>query len=639
MASLLIFFIIISSGSVLSSAIYNKSYEDALPITVGFIILTLFLFGIFNLLSLGFIFILLLSLGCYCFSIYYVFHKKTIKQFANNLITPGFIIFSLFYCVLIVCNKGRVPSFYDEFTHWADIVKVMTQLNTFGTNAVSDSLFASYPPGTALFLYFNQKLHLMFDSGAAFSQWRMYLAHQTIFVSFLLPFLKGFHFKQFLFAIISASVLLISPLIFFGGYLYTGLLVDSLLGIIGGAALGMIFVTKDKDIFYKLYIFFSTAILVLIKDAGIIFGAFIVFAYCIDELVSDDNKLKLNRPSKANLSNMVYSVSFLIVPKLLWSIHVNLSGCKVAFSNPVELKSLIKVLLFMDDSYRSTVFKYFWSLFINNGVSLFTSGIKISYLSLTLLMLAFTYYIYTLYKNDSGIKLRTKKPILVISFVQLAMYIIGLCTVTYMFKFSVGEALGLASYDRYIKIGFLASWMLLMVMIIRLMLYWKDGTKRVCAIMLCILAMSPWINFAEFVSRETVYKSQETMKSNIEFAEYMRRYIPADNSRIYFVGQETLGYEYISTRYLMRPNMYNDNFSWSIGEPFSEEDYATKTITADEWHRELMEKYDYVALYKINDYFIENFGDLFMDRDDIKEKGIYSVDKSSGKLILCNEEI
>jgi len=45
--------------------------------------------------------------------------------------------------------------------------------------------------------------------------------------------------------------------------------------------------------------------------------------------------------------------------------------------------------------------------------------------------------------------------------------------------------------------------------------------------------------------------------------------------------------------------------------------------------------YDYVLLYKINDYFIEEFSSVFDDKQIIMPATLYSVDKNDGTLRLA----
>lgn len=73
----------------------------------------------------------------------------------------------------------------------------------------------------------------------------------------------------------------------------------------------------------------------------------------------------------------------------------------------------------------------------------------------------------------------------------------------------------------------------------------------------------------------------------------------------------------------------NENGSWSIGEePFYDGDIWTQIIAPEDWEASVLDGYDYVYLFYVNDYFRETYSDFFCG--DIEEQTLYSVDKSAG---------
>ena len=107
------------------------------------------------------------------------------------------------------------------------------------------------------------------------------------------------------------------------------------------------------------------------------------------------------------------------------------------------------------------------------------------------------------------------------------------------------------------------------------------------------------------------------------------------DDRIYYISQESSGYDYWVSRFNARPNSFSENFSWSIGEPFYDGDVWTKNMTADQWQAMLLEGYDYVALYRINDYFLENYSHLFAQPEEIAVNTLYRVNCQTGLLEKC----
>ena len=65
---------------------------------------------------------------------------------------------------------------------------------------------------------------------------------------------------------------------------------------------------------------------------------------------------------------------------------------------------------------------------------------------------------------------------------------------------------------------------------------------------------------------------------------------------------------------------------WSLGKPYSPDDQWTANISVDEWSKKL-EGFTYVYLYSVDDRFINDYGQLFENKNDIKNKNIYRVHK------------
>lgn len=238
----------ISSGSILCSTVWNKKYCEILPITCSAIVLIEFIFGILGSLIAGFWVALGLCTICYFICIYFWIVKRNFKNVLENTVTSGLVVFAGLCCIYILCSYRMLPMNIDEFSHWADIVKVMSYLDDFGTNPAAYSIFASYPPGMALFQYFFEKIHT-FVTGASYSEWRLYLAYQSFAISFMMPFLKIYSNKKVGIIIITATAVFLCPTLFFPNF-HSALFIDAFLGILFGTGLAGILLENDKDVFY-----------------------------------------------------------------------------------------------------------------------------------------------------------------------------------------------------------------------------------------------------------------------------------------------------------------------------------------------------------------------------------------------------
>ena len=131
----------------------GRRFEECLPMSCMGIVLAMFVFGLFGFLRLAPPFVALVACAGLCAGAVLAVRRGTRKDFLGRLLTPGFALTIAFWLALSYLDYGMVASVWDEFSHWADIVKVMTQLDDFGTNPLSHSRFQSYPPAMALYRF------------------------------------------------------------------------------------------------------------------------------------------------------------------------------------------------------------------------------------------------------------------------------------------------------------------------------------------------------------------------------------------------------------------------------------------------------------------------------------------------------
>lgn len=631
MLTQIVLFGVLVSGSVLGSSVLKKRFEDILPITCAFIVLLLFLCGTMGAMKQGVYFVLAISCFLWIYSVYYVWKQKTIIQFIRFFVTPAFAIFSLAYIVLIYTNYGRLAMVWDEFSHWADIVKAMVSIDDFGTNPAAHSMFQSYPPGMSLFQYFFQKVYLLLNKGELFSEWRLYYAYQIFFLSFLMPFLRELSFenisiKKIFDIFVSAVLCCLGPMLVFDD-IYMIVLIDAVLGLLAGTGAAMIFVRRRKDWCYDLYIMMNIAMLVLAKDAGMLFAIFLLLMYMIDTIFYRDIS------GKQRVINCIFAALATILPKLLWSYNIKSDNAYVSFSNSIELKELFKVILGLDrTSYRAEVVSNFFTALISARFEVSVFKIGIPYILLCCGVMFFVYVLYKKYKDNKKTS-SIQKTILILFVSEIVIYILGLL-VTYMFKFSEYEAVGLASFDRYMSIIF--ECMIIFLLMLTIYYISANGKKYglVITSLILVLALVPWGMVKTIGMRHGVLASVNTRARYIPIVEQIEE-IAKDSEeslKITVISQESAGYDLLILRYSLRPHLIVG--AESIGKSFYEGDIYTVEVSAEEWKQELKENVDYVALYHLNDYFMEEYSCVFENPEDIREDGVYRVNKENGLLQL-----
>lgn len=618
----------LASPSVFLAVRRGKRFELTFPLSVMASVLILFGFGLGGMLELGVPFLLCLSAYIYVLTAVCLFRERRFRSLFENLVTPGAVFFLITYGLLTLWNQGKMACNWDEFSHWVDIVKAATYIDDFGTNPAANSTFQSYPPAMMLFQYALQKVYMLLNPGFGFSEWRAYFGYQIFFIAVMLPFFRNISFRQPVTMAATAVVILLAPLVFFRN-LYSAVYIDGFVGILFGSGLAMTILRTRGEKWYPAYICLLCAVLTIAKDVGFAFSLILALLFAVDTLLDPNTRSNGLRWLVAPLP---LTAAYLL--KLLWGWELKTSGARISFSGSIDWEVLWNVLLGRDTSYRSGLLPLYFEALCNQTVSFGRIPLKFSYVALILLFCIAFLLIWLLFRKYQPEQGKRCGIILTISAGALVAYTLGLCVI-YMFKFSEYEATRLASMDRYLNIAFVGIWLAIGLM----MIFWAGKLRRQVAmpvLLALLLLVTPVRTFLGFARGSYVSQSIQARAPYQQLHGQIQE-ICDGNDRIYFISQETTGFDYWVSRFNARPNGFNENFSWSIGEAFYDGDLWTKKMTAEQWQSLLLEKYDYVALYKVNDYFLENFSHLFRDPEEILVNRLYRVNRDTGLLELCEE--
>ena len=623
--SYFIFFLVLSSGSVFSSALYKTRFEQLLPVTSSSIVLIIFICGFLGNLHLGVYVVLFLCLSLYALSVIYIIREKSFYSVLSNIFTPAFFVFACFYFLFIFCSKGMLLSGYDEFSHWGDIVKTMVRIDDFGTNPDSNSQFPSYPPGMAILQHFFQKLNALV-SGQEFVESGLFVSYQIFTFSFFFPFLNGLSFKKFTLLICSFIVLFLSPLWFFPDtYFY--IFIDPYLSILSGVGLASVFLIRERTPRYSLFVFSISSMLVLAKSPGLFFAAVLIAVYIIDWIFI--SPLDLYPVSiRSRFLFPIAGILSVAVPKLVWSIQVSLSNCHVSNSGKIDFKDLFLAIIRRNQTYRQSIWTDFYDRFLSTGVELGNTGITINYLLLFFLFFIAIYYISLYaYPKTSGSSMKRKLLLAGVSF-QTLVYIVGMA-ISYMYKFSEYEGSILASFDRYIKVAYLGIWIIIILISLSFLIR-QDSSKNILCIVLlaAVILVSPISTAYDYTMKSHVWVAQKVRS----WYQYLADTINStdDGSRIYILSQSDDEYDYMVLRYCISPHPCND--SYCLGKSRFEGDIWSQSYSAFEFWQVLSDGYDYLAIFKLDDFFIENYSCLFADPESISQNTLYYINKTSNLL-------
>lgn len=599
--------------SILGCSAFKKRIENFFIPSVSFIVFVIYVSGIFGNLRIGALLVSVVALAglIYSITVFARLKKEEKKEFINLTVTPGslfFIIATLFFSIRYY---GMLCWGWDEFSHWSDIVKVYTLTGKLGS-VQTQSLFASYIPGMPIFEYYFQALNNGIFAGNNYSEWLLYASYHCFTISVLTLFFEKTKWKDIFPVFFLSVALLLLPCVLFEDF-YNYVYIDPIIGILASAAMAYILTCEKKPWIYDVNIFSLTALIVLSKSAGFLFAVFVVVFYVIDLFIEKREKLVLK---------IIPAIISLILPKLMWSVYVKSSNIPVKFSGKVDLAELAGILLGRDNSYRTEVLKTFIINVKYATVNIPNIGLHLDYIWFQIVCVVLIATL--LIKNK-------KKTMGILSAIILLMqtwiYMFG-TMVAYMFKFSESEALSLASFVRYISVGHLALFGVLVLLAADS--YRKINKKVLLACLLVLMIMVlPKGNMINLITGKTVSKSIEyRIEYDKDGFEQKIKSLP-EGSRIFFISQQDNGIDYWIMKYVSRPNLFNQNFQWSITTENPGE--YDRLISEKDLINELKLNYDYVAVYKSDERLSNDYSTLFPERDN--DKTIYKIDKESTKLI------
>lgn len=147
----ILFFIIIIGYLMIFDKKLKIKKDFLIPITFIILIIFLYFSSLLNMLRYATPLISIIGIGSY----FYLIYKKelTFKYLKEFFDYKYILIFLIMIMVSIRCLSLKIIH-YDNFSHWALIVKNLFVNNTLGSFEYNVDLFTSYPPGSALFIYY-----------------------------------------------------------------------------------------------------------------------------------------------------------------------------------------------------------------------------------------------------------------------------------------------------------------------------------------------------------------------------------------------------------------------------------------------------------------------------------------------------
>lgn len=611
---------------ILASAIaihFKHRIEETIVVAIMGVILVLYFSGLVcggNLLP-GVYICLLLGGGALLYVVKSIITDRDgIKTYC---LVPGLLIYFFLFGWIWYINRYRVFSSWDEFSHWGLVVKNMDFFDWFGNHPLSTVSFQGYPPATALWQYFIGKLYGGFYEG------HVYQATGWLVASLCMPVASRLEWKSIFRAFFSVCFLIAVPMIFNGSYLVL-LYVDVLLGILLGYILYCGFYSKSKDVFYYVNIGIALCVLTITKASGT-FLALVAIAVIQGYEFVNEAEEKQEISIKRNLIILIGFLAAVFVGKMTWSLYLNLTETGEAWNtSSMTISNIFNLILGKGEEYQYTTISNFLNAL---GETDFNSYIfNMRYVSWVVVAMALFFVLNRLVKEKARLRFYAWG-----SMIGLAVYTVGLMLL-YVFTYTEYEAVNLASFQRY-----LATYFVTLAYFISGVLFIEVNKRKNQFVKKTIMAASGvlllFVPVNAFWDVTFLYKEQVNMTVSqrdvyIEVMPYLEKLNYFEN-KIWFISQNTSGFDYWYLKYLVTPIEPAGGGIWSLGKPYSENDMYTINLTVEEWLDNLEKQNGtHVYLHYIDTAFIEQYSDAFESESEIEQGCMYSLELQEDKKYL-----
>ncbi|MCR4661309.1 MAG: hypothetical protein K5765_04820 [Clostridia bacterium] len=633
-----VMFVITMIFSFSFSTLSGKKFGRVVPIANIFLIVILYISGLFTRLDIGVYTFILVSVILLLITIVCCFLGKnknkyvdSIKQIIRNPLFYFYI--GIFIAMTFAFPKDIILNDFDEKTHWALIVKNMFSYDNFGNIGDTTTMFNRYLPGTGVFIYaFN------FFNNSVYGGTN-YVAFNILSISLLMPILEIFNKKLSLSFFASAIVVFALPILFKTSY-YMSLLVDALLGIYLAYIYVSFAIDREKsDWFTLLSITLGCFGVYLTKTAGIVPAIFALVLIVFDIIFLGKEKIKVLFSKKIRIAYLVIPVLAIVFVMISWKIYCNYWNTRADFGAKVPFEE-IKEWLFSPNDFQKEINTLFFKRF-------FIGNFEYEYITYLSIPHILTLGIYMLLGLLIGKRIKNIKYGLIraaLLYLLFFFFAIGILY-QYIFAFSYDESYILASYARYSLNVYLGFALILVYDLIRL--FMVDLSEKEINAKKWVWAVPATIYLGVLIAlsivapRFTMLTSNKIKSEFSELVEQTKDLKDTDNVYVVIVSETNDDvFKYLTSRYLITPTRSSglkfggtytdgrDSNNPYTGDPFN------LSKDADEIKNHIIEEgYNYIYLFKINDEFKSKYTAMFGSTE-IIENQLYSITVNGDNLSI-----
>ena len=604
------------------SVLIKARFELVVPMTVGLFVVAGYLFGLFHALSYAPLLLCAFAVIAVGICAYKLRSDKL--DAPKVLLTPGAFLY--IFALIVIFFAHSDSRFYvgDTMQHWGLAVKNMFYLQALATSPETTIAFFDYPPGTALFQYF-------FVWGKdVFCEASVMRGMSVMMLSYIIPVTAAFsakHLKgQWKMFVIGLAACLALPLIFDMMAWSSTLLVDGILGLMTAYLLYAYFSEEKPDHKTSVSIALVSAVMVLTKNVGLLLALIVLTIIAIDFIRGHISAFSPRETFMKSAAFLAPSFIALIVARISWSIYVSAQnlGSPMMDADGLSLSNILAVITGHGQPYQYETIIMFarqFLLMLNTD-----NGWPMPPVSYVLFIGALVFFSWLFIKNLSEDKQKTQ--IRYLSYALIVGFIIYavLHLVFYLTIFSPGEAVIVASMDRYLNTFALAAVACLLYLALQSAARrWSKETSRWLQIIcLAIIALAgAHVTLRIAVLPKPIFAQTQEVRTSTERASAMSQYLDSATDRVYIISLDAGRFDYWTIRTDLTPVHVSPWYAWGlqdIGE-----------VTAGEWAAVLQaENYTHVYLHAISEEFRKEFSALFEDEDSVETDEMYQVVTDEG---------
>lgn len=252
------------------AALLRRRIEQMLPVCFCIAILWLYPFYLCSAAYLG------VWLLCGCSVLLFLAGWRKMgggKPYMAWIFTPGMVVYLCLCAIFWVFFSGNVVSLHDELRLWGAVPKAIHATGNLqlGRSSPIFSIMQSYPPALPLLCFFFTAFSETFSEGA------LYVGYACMALSFFIPALSKWEWREWKLLAPAGLLLLLVPLALtshFGdsGMFGMSLFVDPLLGIVMGYGFVLAKGKPQADGVAALSFSLVLGVLCLLKNTGIVFA-------------------------------------------------------------------------------------------------------------------------------------------------------------------------------------------------------------------------------------------------------------------------------------------------------------------------------------------------------------------------------